>query len=368
MKIQFNDLKDQFLNYKKVKEKIFKVVDEKNYILGKSVFDLERKLTSFTGSKYCATTSSGTDALLIALLSLNLKKNSEVITPGFSYIASAEVIVRAGLKPIFTDVELDTAIADVSKIEKKINKNTSCIIVVSLFGQIPDVEKLKKIKKKYKIPIIEDGAQSFGSSYRNLKSGNLFDIGCTSFFPTKSLGCFGDGGAIFTNKKNLFSRFIQIRQHGQKKKYYFDIPGLNARLDTIQAVVLIEKLKKLKKNIYHKKLLFQKYKKYLLDEKNIKFIKIKKNYHSCYPLFNILVPNRNNLVIFLRKKKIPTNIYYPLPLSEQKVFCNNKKKMIVLPNSKKLSKSILSLPFHLSLKENQIRFITDNIKKFYKKK
>jgi len=368
MRIQFNDLKDQFLDYKKVKKKISKIIDERNYILGKSVFDLEKKLSNFIGSKYCVTTSSGTDALLIALLSLNLKKNSEVITPGFSYIASAEVIARAGLKPVFVDVDPETALIDTSKLEKKITKKTSCIIVVSLFGQIPDVNRLKKIKKKYKIPIIEDGAQSFGSEYKSFKSCNIFDVGCTSFFPTKSLGCFGDGGAIFTNNKKLYMKFKQIRQHGQKKKYYFDIQGLNARLDTIQAVVLIEKLKKLKKNIYHKKILFEKYKKYLSHEKRVKFLKINDNHSLCYPLLNILTSKREKLINFLNKKKIPTNIYYPLPLNEQKVFRDSYKKKIILLNCKKLSKTILSLPFHLSLKESQIKYITNNIKKFYKRK
>jgi UDP-2-acetamido-2-deoxy-ribo-hexuluronate aminotransferase len=365
MKILFNDIKDNFLDYTKVKKKISQTIDSRDYILGKSVFDLEKKLSTFVGAKYCITTSSGTDALLIALLSLNLKKNSEVITPGFSYISSAEVIVRAGLKPVFVDVDSDTALIDVSKLEKKITKKTSCIIVVSLFGQLPDIKALNQIKKKYKVPIIEDGAQSFGSKFEKSNSCNIFDVGCTSFFPTKSLGCFGDGGAIFTSKKKLYLKFKQIRQHGQKKKYYFDIQGLNARLDTIQAVVLIEKLKKLKINIYHKKILFEKYKRYLSKEKNVKFIKIKDNHSICYPLLNIIINKRKNLINFLNKKGIPTNIYYPLPLNEQKVFRNIEKNKIILKNCKKLSKTILSLPFHLSLKESQIKYIANNIKKFY---
>ena len=253
MKIEFNNIRDPLLNNNKIKKKISNVIDSKNFILGKEVNVLEKRLSNFVNSKYTITVSSGTDALLISLLSLKLKKNSEVITPAFSYISSAEVIERAGLKPIFCDVEPNTALIDVNKMETLINKNTSCIIIVSLFGQIPDVEALKKIKKKFNLPIIEDGAQSFGSSYKNLRSGSIFDIGCTSFFPTKSLGCYGDGGSIFTSSKSIYLYAKQIRQHGQKKKYLFDINGLNARLDTIQAAVLLEKLKIFNSTIKRKK-------------------------------------------------------------------------------------------------------------------
>ena len=366
MKIEFNNIEDPLLNKKKLKKKIFNVVDKKRFILGKEVNILENKLSNFVNSKYAITVSSGTDALLISLLSLNLKKNSEVITPSFSYISSAEVIVRAGLKPVFCDVDLSTALIDTKKVEKLINKNTSCIIVVSLFGQIPDVQNLIKIKKKYKIPIIEDGAQSFGSKYKNQKSCSIFNIGCTSFFPTKSLGCFGDGGSIFTNNKKIYLKAKQIRQHGQKKKYSFDINGLNARLDTIQAAVLLEKIKIFPSTINRKKKIFERYISLLKNEGNIKFLTIKKHYFSCYPSFNILAKKRNKLRNFLQKKNIPTIIYYPRPITDQKIFKDNKSRFY-MKNSLKLSRNILSLPFHLSLKENQIKHIAKTIKKFYKK-
>ena len=219
--IKFNDITDPFLDYSKVKKNISKVIKSNNFILGKETYMLEKKLSKYVGAKYCTTTSSGTDALLIALMYLDLKKGSEVITPAYSYISSAEVILRLGLKPVFVDIDSETALIDTKKIEKKISNKTSCIIVVSLFGQIPNVKELLKIKAKYNLPIIEDAAQSFGAKYKNKKSCNIFDIGCTSFFPTKSLGCFGDGGALFTNNKILAYKFFQIRQHGQKKKYYF---------------------------------------------------------------------------------------------------------------------------------------------------
>ena len=366
MNIEFTNIKDPKINNKLIKKKISKVIDNKNFILGKEVNILESKLSNFVNTKYSLTVSSGTDALLISLLSLNLKKNSEVITPAFSYISSAEVILRAGLKPIFCDIEPDTALIDLKKLEKKISKKTSCIIVVSLFGQIPDVLGLKNIKKKYKIPIIEDAAQSFGSKFENKYSCSLFDIGCTSFFPTKPLGCFGDGGAIFTNNKKIYNNSKQLRQHGQKKKYYFYIKVKNAIFDTIQAAVLIEKLKKLKSSINRKKQIYKKYTQFLEKNQNIKFLKLKKKYTSSFPLFNVLVKKRDKLRLYLKKKNIPTNIYYPLSLNDQKIFknLNMKNKMF---NSKKLAKTIISLPFHLSLKDKEIKYIAENINKFYKK-
>ena len=366
MKVEFNNLRDPNLDYKNLNYKISKLIDSKSYILGKQVKHLENRLASYVKTNYCVTTSSGTDALLIALLSLNLKKNSEVITPAFSYISSAEVILRAGLKPVFVDVEPNTALIDVDKLKKKINKRTSCIIVVSLFGQLPDVQKLKNIKKKYNLPIIEDAAQSFGAKFNDHKSCAIFDIGCTSFFPTKSLGCFGDGGAIFTKKKKLYSIFKQIRQHGQKKKYYYDITGLNARLDTMQAVILLEKLKNFEKNLLLKKRLYQLYRKNLKENKNLKYINIKDNYTSCFPLLNVLVKKRNKLKDFLNKRNISTNIYYPLILTKQKIF-NKLKVDKFMPISKKISEEILSLPFHLSMNEKQVKYVTNNIIKFYKK-
>ena len=362
--IKFNDIKDPFLDYTKVKKNISKVIKNKNYILGKEIYELEKKLSKYVGSKHCVTTSSGTDALLIALMSLNLKKGSEVITPAFSYISSAEVILRLGLKPVFIDIDPQTALIDAKLISKKITKNTSCIVVVSLFGQIPNVRELLKLKKEYNLPIIEDAAQSFGARYKNKKSCNIFDIGCTSFFPTKSLGCFGDGGALFTNNKILAKKFFQIRQHGQKKKYYFESLGLNARLDTIQAAVLIEKLNQFDKRIKKRKLIFNKFKKRLKEIKNVKLLVVKKNYSSCFPILNIISNERNKLKNFLSANKIPTNIYYPLALSDQKIF-TERKILYTSKVSRDIANKILSLPFHLNLSDTQINYIVEKIKNFH---
>ena len=303
MEIKFNNLKVSYTKQKNILNNFKDLIKHQDYILGKKVYKLENELSKFTKSNYCITTSSGTDALLIAILSLNLKKGSEVLTPAFSYISSTEVIIRAGCKPVFVDIDAKTMNICVKDLEKKINKNSSAIIVVSLFGQIPDVDKLKKIKKKFNIPIIEDGAQSFGAGFKNKKSCNIFDIGCTSFFPTKTLGCFGDGGAIFTNKKLIAKNCNFLRKHGQKKKYYYEFNGLNARLDTIQSIVLLEKLKSFKIELKKRNFLAAKYFFYLKKEKNIKFVKLMKNYYCVYPIFNILTTKRDSLAKFLEKKK-----------------------------------------------------------------
>jgi len=364
--IEFNNLSIPISKQKNILNDFKNLINHQDYILGKKVYKLEAELSKFTKSKYCISTSSGTDALLIALLSLNLKKGSEVLTPAFSYISSAEVIIRAGCKPVFVDIDHNTMNICMKDLTKKINKRSSAIIAVSLFGQISDVAKLKKLKKKFNISIIEDAAQSFGAQYKATRSCNVFDIGCTSFFPSKTLGCFGDGGAIFTNKKLIAERCNYIRKHGQKKKYYYELNGLNARLDTIQSIVLLEKLKNFKTQLKKRNFLASRYFFYLSNEKNIRFVKLMKNHSCVYPIFNILTKKRDGLAKFLKKNKIPTRIYYPYSLNKQKIF--KKYNNNTTPISEKVSKEILSLPFHINLKESEIKFITDNIKKFFKDK
>ena len=303
MKIEFNNINITTTKQKNILNDFKDLISHQDYILGKKVYKLEKELSKYTKSKYCISTSSGTDALLIALLSLNLKKGSEVLTPALSYISSAEVIIRAGCKPVFVDIDPNTMNICVKDLIKKINKRSAAIIAVSLFGQIADVEQLKKIKKRFDIPIVEDAAQSFGAQYQTIKSCNIFDIGCTSFFPTKALGCFGDGGAIFTNKKSIAQRCNFLRKHGQKKKYYYELNGLNARLDTIQSIVLLEKLKNFNTQLKKRNSLASRYFYYLKNEKNIKFVKLMNNHYCAYPLFNILTKKRDSLANFLKKKK-----------------------------------------------------------------
>jgi len=362
MKINFNDLESQ---NKLIKKKIlsnFKLIFQNSkFILGPQVALLEKKLSDYVGSKYCITTSNGTDSLLISLMALGIKRGDEVITTSFTFISTAEVITRLGAKVIFADISLEDYNIEINSLKKKINKKTKAIIVVSLFGQTANFREIKKISKK--IPIIEDGAQSFGSSHHKVKSCNLSLIGCTSFFPSKSLGCYGDGGAIFTNNKNLFKRMLMIRQHGQKKKYDYRILGISARLDTLQAVVLLEKLKLLDKEILIREKKFNYYYDNLNKIEDLEIKKIKEGNKSNFSILPIVVKNnRKKLIEYLNKNKIPTTIYYPKPLNHFKIFKSSKK---TTPNALEISKKILNLPMSAYLSETQQNYIIKKIKEYF---
>ena len=364
MKIDFFGIAKQNQLVKKNLKKKFDILFKHNqYILGPEIQVLEKKLAKFTGSKYCITTSSGTDALLLSLISLGITVGDEVIVPNLSYIASAEVIKRVGAKPIFIDVKRADFNINEELIKKKISKKTKAIIAVSLFGQTPDFRKINLIAKRYKIYVIEDAAQSFAAKNHGKMSCNLSDIGCTSFFPTKVLGCYGDGGAIFTDKKKIYEKCKKLRVHGQSKKYVYDLEGLNARLDTIQAIVLLEKLKILNKEIKLRGKNFIKYKKLLKNIKYIELPEVQKNNSSVFSIFTIIAKKRDMLFNFLKKKNIPVAIYYPRTLNKQKIFSKIKKNEC--PVSEELSKKIISLPFSAYITEKEMKKIANEITNFY---
>lgn len=364
----------KFVNLERQSKKILsknikslrKILSSSQFIMGDDVLKLENKLKKFTKSKYCITTSSGTDALLIALMSLNLKKGAEIITTPFTYVATSEIILRLGFKPVYVDIDCDTCNILPSEIEKKISKKTGAIIPVSLFGQTANFKKIVNIGKLYKIPIIEDAAQSFGAKHFGSRSCNLSDIGCTSFFPTKSLGAYGDGGAIFTNKKKIAEKCQIIRSHGQIKKYDYKILGVNGRLDTIQASFLLNKLDIFEEELKRRKLKARYYMN-KLNIKEIKFLKTDKGNSNIHTLFNILVKNRNKLAIFLKQKKIPTMIYYPKPLNFYGPFKKYKENFKNLKNSYKVCEEILSLPFSPYITRSEQDKVIKYIKLFYKK-
>jgi UDP-2-acetamido-2-deoxy-ribo-hexuluronate aminotransferase len=359
MKINFIDLKSQ---YKKIKSsinsRIKKVLDHGQYILGPEVEELENKLSKYVGVKYCLTVSSGTEALLISLMALGVKSGDEVITTPFTYVATAEVIVRLGAKPVFVDVEIDTFNINADLIENKITKKTKAIMPVSLFGQIPDMDKINSIAKKYNIPVIEDGAQSFGATYKNKKSCSLSKIGCTSFFPSKPLGCYGDGGAIFTNSKIIYNICKMIRVHGQKKKYIHDIVGVGGRMDTLQCAIVLEKLKVFDNELKTRNFLAKKYNNFFnsLQDPNIMYPVIRKYNKSSYAQYTLILKNRAEIINRLKKMGMPSTVYYPVPLNKQKPYkffcCPN-----CTPNSNKLSKKVLSLPMHPYLNESFFNII-----------
>ena len=321
--INFIDIKTSLKLYKNlINKKIKNVLDHGQYILGPEVIELENQLSKYVGTKYCVTTSSGTDALLISLMSLGIKSGDEVITTPFSFISTAEVIVLLGAKPIFVDINIHTCNIKVSDIEKKITKKTKAIIAVSLFGQPAEFKKINSIAKKNNIVVIEDAAQSFGSEYYGKKSCNLSTIGCTSFFPSKPLGCFGDGGAIFTNDKKIFDLSKKIRVHGAVKKYIHDYIGVQGRMDTLQCAIVLAKLTFFKKELSLRKKIGERYDSEF-DKLKIKRINILKNTTSVYGQYTIFLNNRDKVRQILSDCKIPTAINYPLPIDHQKPYCMN---------------------------------------------
>ncbi len=366
MKIDFANLNRQYNLIKKdLLRNLKKLLDSSQFILGEKVLELEEKLKTFVNSKYCITTSSGTDSLLLSLLAINIEKDDEIITTPFTFIATAEVISLLKAKPVFVDIDEITYNINPNLIENKISKKTKAIIVVNLFGQPADFDKINSIALKHNLIIIEDAAQSFGAEYKGEKSCNLTDIGCTSFFPSKPLGCYGDGGAIFTNQKNIYEKLIALRNHGQLNKYNHKYIGLNARLDAIQAVILIEKLKIFKIEIEKRNKIAYSYINKLKKINEITLPSIKENRTSVWAQFSIRAKNRDKLKLYLQDKGIPTAIHYPKPLHMQECFKYLGYKKGDFPVAEKISEEIISLPMNPYLKNEEIEYICEQIYKFY---
>lgn len=327
----------------KLKQNISKVLSHGKFILGPEVHELEERLSSYTGARYCITCGNGTDALQISLMALEVGPGDEVITPAFSYIATAEATVLLGARPVYVDVEHKTFNIDVKLIEDKITERTKAIIPVSLYGQPPDFDEINRIAQKYNLAVIEDAAQSFGSSYKGQKSCNLSAIGCTSFFPTKPLGCYGDGGAIFTSDEELASRIRQIARHGQERRYHHVRLGINSRLDTIQAAVLLAKLDLLDFEIEERQNLSHFYSSQLSGNSNIKVPMVKSDRTSAWAQYTLVCDDRDRVKQRLADAGIPTAIHYPVPLNQQPAVQDSSVNLHV---GDMLSKSVLSIPMH----------------------
>tara|TARA_A100001011_G_scaffold244776_1_gene252797 strand:+ start:1215 stop:2321 length:1107 start_codon:yes stop_codon:yes gene_type:complete len=366
--MKFINLQKQYYALKKdIDKNIKNIIQKTNFILGDEVKLFEKKISKYVNSKFCVSVASGTDALLLSLIALGIKKNDEVITTNFSFISAVEVIKQINAIPVLIDINKENANIDAKLIEKKITKKTKAILFVNLFGNIVDYDSILKLAKKYKLKLIEDAAQSFGAKYKNKMSCNLGDLSCTSFFPTKGLGGYGDGGAIFCNNINMHNRLKELRNHGQLKKYQYIKTGFNSRLDTLQASILLAKLKYFKIELKKRKdryLIYKKLLKKLVDKKYLYLLENTKGCIPSYSYFNIVVrKQRNQLEKYLTKNNVPFNIYYPKPLNKYK-FLNISSK-IQFPNSNYLSKKILGLPFDPYITKKEQYKVVNVIEKFY---
>ncbi|EKF9843300.1 DegT/DnrJ/EryC1/StrS family aminotransferase, partial [Vibrio cholerae] len=342
--MQFIDLGAQQARIKdKIDLGIQNVLSHGQYILGPEVDELEKKLTEYTGAKHCITVANGTDALQIAQMALGIGPGDEVITPGFTYIATAETVALLGAKPVYVDVCPKTYNLDPSKLEAAITSKTKAIIPVSLYGQCADFDAINAIAEKYNIPVIEDSAQSFGASYKGRKSCNLTTIACTSFFPTKPLGCYGDGGAIFTNDDELALIMRQIARHGQDRRYHHIRVGVNSRLDTLQAAILLPKLELLQEEIALRNKVANRYSEKLRTY-GIKAVPHIEDYNECaWAQYTIRVKDREKVQLKLQSAGIPTAVHYPIPLNKQPAV---KDSSVFLPVGDEIAKEVLSLPMH----------------------
>jgi UDP-2-acetamido-2-deoxy-ribo-hexuluronate aminotransferase len=362
MKIDFANLQYQYQLYKdEIDEAIYRVLNKSNYIMGDEVKILESNLCKFTKAKESISCSSGTDALLLAMMALGIKPGDEIITTPFTFIATAETIALLGAKPIFVDIDKQTYNIDSSKIEEKITSKTKAIIPVSLYGQPSDMDEINKIAKRYNLKVIIDGAQSFGATYKNEFEVHYCDIYTTSFFPAKPLGCFGDGGAVLTNDDELASKIKMLRVHGQDRRYHHKYIGLGARMDTIQCSIVNVKLKYYKKDLTLRQEVAQKYNQQLPN--NIIKPLIKENRISAFAQYSIRVKNRDDLQQKLKKEGIPTAIHYPIPLHLQECFDYLGYKEGDFPIAEKISKEILSLPMNPYLRDEEIEYIVKYLKR-----
>lgn len=341
--IEFIDLKaQQALIKEKIDAGIQRVLGHGQYILGPEVSELEEKLAAFVGAKYCISVANGTDALQIAQMALGIGPGDEVITPGFTYIATAETVALLGAKPVYVDVDPRTYNLDPALLEAAITPRTKAIIPVSLYGQCADFDVINAIAERHGIPVIEDAAQSFGATYKGKRSCNLTTIACTSFFPSKPLGCYGDGGAIFTSDEELAKILRQIARHGQDRRYHHIRVGVNSRLDTLQAAILLPKLEIFSRELELREQVAQRYS-HLLGEAGIAAPFVENHNASAWAQYTVQVVARERVQECLNAAGVPTAVHYPIPLNRQPAV---KDDAAILPVGDEIAERVMSLPMH----------------------
>lgn len=360
MKIDFANLNLAYNEHKKeIDYAINQVVSNSRFIMGSDVTTLESKLENFCEAKFAITCSSGTDALLLAMMAIDIKPGDEIITTPFSFIATAETIAFLGAVPVFVDIDKKTYNIDPNKIINKISNKTKAIMPVSLYGQMSDMISINKIANDYNLVVIEDAAQSFGASIDNIKSCNASLIGCTSFFPAKPLGCFGDGGALFTNSEKLASKIRSLRIHGQTKRYFHKYIGIGGRLDNLQAAILGVKIKYFNNDILRRNKIAKSYN--LILKEFFKTPFLLKSHSSVWAQYTIEIENREAIQNKLIEKGIPTSIHYPQPLHLQQCFRYLNYKEGDFPVSESCSKKVLSLPMNPYITKDEVSYICENL-------
>ena len=373
-KIQMVDLKGQYQKIKtEVDAAMNEVISSTSFINGPAVKEFQSDLETYLNIKHVIPCANGTDALQIAMMALDLKQGDEVITANFTYVATAEVIGLLGLSPVLVDVNQDTFNIDIESIERNITSKTKAIVPVHLFGQCADMERIMAIAKKHNLYVIEDTAQAIGADYsfsdgRNFKAGTIGTIGCTSFFPSKNLGCFGDGGAIFTNNDELAKKIRMIAHHGQSVQYVHEVLGVNSRLDSIQAAILKIKLKHLDEYALSRNKVADFYDKAFSNHSKIKIPSRSKNSTHVFHQYTLQIIgyDRSELRQKLTEHGIPAMIYYPIPLHKQNAYKNERFKTNDFPITQKLCDTVLSLPMHTELDEETLNYITNTLLRIIK--
>lgn len=372
MKVNFYTSQREY-NEKKVEfdNAIKSVIEKGNFILGEPVAQLEKDIEKYTGAKYAVGVASGTDALIIASDILGFKDGKEIITSPFTFLASASCVIRHKGKPVFVDIDEETFGIDVNRIEEKVNENTVGILPIHLFNQMVDMDKVMDIANRHNLRVLEDAAEAFGmrwkgngTEYRH--SGAIGDFGVYSFFPTKTLGGYGDGGMIVTNNEELARLAKSYRVHGASRKYHYDHVGYNSRLDTLQAAVLSVKLKYIDEAIKKREEIANAYKERLGNCEYVKIPAVKGDQKHVYYVFNILVENRDGLAEHLKKNEVGYSIYYPMPLHLQKSFEYLGYKKGDFPVAERVSEKIIALPIYPEMTIDEVEYVCETIKNFYK--
>jgi len=363
MQIDFAKLQYQYQLYKdEIDQAIHNVLNKSNYIMGDEVRELETNLQTFTGAKHAITCSSGTDALLLAMMALDIEPDDEIITTPFTFIATAETIAFLGAKPVFVDIDERTYNLDPTKIEAKITDKTKAIMPVSLYGQPADMKAIQAIADNHNLKVIVDGAQSFGSTFNSTTDSNLGDISTTSFFPAKPLGCFGDGGAVFTNSDELAKKIKSLRVHGQSKRYHHQYIGMGGRMDTIQCAIVDVKLKYYAKDLaLRQEVAFKYSEKLKVKSEKLGLPFIDDRATSAFAQYSVRVGDRDKVQSKLKEHGIPTAVHYPMPLHLQECFAYLEYKQGDFPIAEKVSKEIMSLPMNPYLSDDEINYIVSKI-------